>query len=144
MLREKLKAYIDANVPIIYVNSYDDNAVEESILKASGRRKVWEWNQMYGLLNRKEIEKREIHSIQEILDDNCTLEEFIKNGVKEQEFQEKVIIIKNIDYYLEDARIVGLFKNACLKIEEGELDTVFIFISSILKVQKELEKYITV
>ena len=29
MLREKLKAYIDANVPIIYVNSYDDNAVEE-------------------------------------------------------------------------------------------------------------------
>ena len=26
MLREKLKAYIDANVPIIYVNSYDDNA----------------------------------------------------------------------------------------------------------------------
>ena len=58
MLREKLKAYIDANVPIIYVNSYDDNAVEESILKASGRRKVWEWNQMYGLLNRKEIEKR--------------------------------------------------------------------------------------
>lgn len=144
MLREKLKAYIDANVPIIYVNSYDDNAVEESILKASGRRKVWEWNQMYGLLNRKEIEKREIHSIQEILDDNCTLEEFLKNGVKEQEFQEKVIIIKNIDYYLEDARIVGLFKNACLKIEEGELDTVFIFISSILKVPKELEKYITV
>lgn len=88
--------------------------------------------------------KREIHSIQEILDDNCTLEEFLKNGVKEQEFQEKVIIIKNIDYYLEDARIVGLFKNACLKIEEGELDTVFIFISSILKVPKELEKYITV
>lgn len=45
---------------------------------------------------------------------------------------------------MEDARIVGLFKNACLKIEEGELDTVFIFISSILKVPKELEKYITV
>ena len=80
MLREKLKAYIDANVPIIYVNSYDDNTVEESILKASGRRKVWEWNQMYGLLNRKEIEKREIHSIQEILDDNCTLEEFLKSS----------------------------------------------------------------
>ena len=39
MLKDKLKAYIDANVPIIYVNSYDDNAVEESILKASGRRK---------------------------------------------------------------------------------------------------------
>ena len=29
MLKEKLKAYIDANVPIIYVNTYDDNEAEE-------------------------------------------------------------------------------------------------------------------
>lgn len=58
MLKEKLKSYIDAKVPIIYVNTYDDNEVEEEILEVTGRRKVWEWNQMYGLMNRKEIEKK--------------------------------------------------------------------------------------
>ena len=32
MLKEKLKDYIDANVPIIYINTYDANAAEEEIL----------------------------------------------------------------------------------------------------------------
>lgn len=144
MLEQKLKEYIDASVPIIYVNSYDDNAVEELILKVTGRRKVWEWNQMYGHLNRKEVQKRESFKVMEILDDSCTLEEFLKKGVKEREFHKKIILIKDIASYLEKPQIVGLFKNACLQIEEGTLDTVFIFLSSILTVPKELEKYITV
>lgn len=144
MLQEKLKGYIDANVPIIYVNSYDDNAVEESILKATGRRKVWEWNQMYGHLNRKEIQKKEIVEVKEILGGECTLEQFLINGVREREFNRKVILVKDVAAYLDNPEIVALFKNACLRIEEGDLDTVFIFISSILKVPKELEKYITI
>lgn len=53
-------------------------------------------------------------------------------------------MIKDVASYLENPEIVALFKNACLQIETGELDTVFVFISSILKVPKELEKYITV
>lgn len=144
MLREKLKDYIDANVPIIYLNTYDDNVVEEVILEVTGRRKVWEWNQMYGQLKRKEVEKKEIFNVHEILNADCTLEQFLKTGVIEKEFNRKVIMIKDIAFYLENPEIVALFKNACLQIESGELDTVFVFISSILKVPKELEKYITV
>ena len=53
MSTENPKRYLEAAVPIIYVNSYDDNAVEESILKATGYRKVWEWNRLYGALNVK-------------------------------------------------------------------------------------------
>ena len=144
MLREKLKDYIDANVPIIYLNTYDDNVAEEVILEVTGRRKVWEWNQMYGQLKRKEVEKKEIFNVHEILNADCTLEQFLKTGVIEKEFNRKVIMIKDIASYLENPEIVALFKNACLQIESGELDTVFVFISSILKVPKELEKYITV
>lgn len=144
MLREKLKDYIDANVPIIYINTYDDNTAEEEILEVTGRRKVWEWNQMYGQLKRKEVEKKEVFNVHEILNADCTLEQFLKTGVIEKEFNRKVIMIKDIASYLENSKIVALLKNACLQIESGELDTVFVFISSILKVPKELEKYITV
>lgn len=144
MLKEKLKAYIHASVPIIYINTYDAREAEEQVLRATGRRMVWEWNQMNGLMNRKEIQKKEILPIYEILNADCTLEEALKKGVREREFNRKVVIINDVVSYLDNPEIVALFKNACLKIEEGELDTIFIFISSGLKVPKELEKYITV
>ncbi len=144
MLKEKLKAYIHASVPIIYINTYDAREAEEQVLRATGRRMVWEWNQMNGLMNRKEIQKKEILPIYEILNADCTLEEALKKGVREREFNRKVVIINDVVSYLDNPEIVALFKNACLKIEEGELDTIFIFISSSLKVPKELEKYITV
>lgn len=144
MLEQKLREYIGAKVPIIYVSSFDDNAVEETILKVTGRRKVWEWNRMWGHVNRKEIKNREVVKVKEMLNGECSLEEFLVNGVKEREFDRKVILIKDAASYLDNPDIVALLKNACLWIEEGELDTVFIFISSILKVPRELEKYITI
>lgn len=144
MLKDKLKQYIGAKVPIIYVNSFDDNEVEKEVLEATGKRKVWEWNQMWGLENRKEVRNREVHFIKEILDSNVSLQQVIERGVKDREFEKKVIIIKDIGTYLDSPEIVALLKNACLLIEEGELDTVFVFISSVLKVPKELEKYITI
>lgn len=144
MLEEKLREYIGAKVPIIYVSSFDDNAVEEIIFKVTGRRKVWEWNRMWGCINRKEVQKKEVFRIRDTVNDEWSLEEFLIEGVKEREFDRKVILIKDAAYHLENPDIVALLKNACLWIEEGELDTVFVFISSILKVPKELEKYITI
>lgn len=144
MLQEKLKEYIDANVPILYINSYDDNQVEEDILQATRRRQVWEWNKMYGLVKRKEVTKTGIQGIKEVLDEDCSLETFLIRGVREREFHRKVVIIKDIAAYLQNPDIVALLKNACLCIESGELDTVLIFISAILEIPRELEKYITV
>lgn len=144
MLSENLKEYIGAKVPIIYVNSFDDNTVEEYVLDVTGKRKVWEWNEMFGHINRKEVSKGNVREVREILDGECSLEEFLRKGVKEREFDRKVIILKDIVSYLEESKIVALLKNACLQIEKGELDTVFIFVAATLKIPKELEKYITV
>lgn len=144
MFRDKLEEYIGANVPIIYINSYDDNAVEKIILDATGRRQVWEWNQMFGVLNRKKLQDKGTREVKEIIDEGASLEEFMKNGVKEKEFERKIILIKDIASYLENPDIVALFKNACLRIESGHLDTVFVFLSSIVTIPKELEKYITI
>ena len=36
--KERLREYIDAQVPIIYIESFDDNQMEENILEVTGRR----------------------------------------------------------------------------------------------------------
>ena len=110
MLEKRLREYIDANVPIIYINSHDDLSVEGIVLRVTGRRTVWEWNQMDGLLNRKEIKKKEITGIHEPLDNERTLSDFLKIGVRDQEFDRKVILVKDIAAYLEDAGIIALLK----------------------------------
>ena len=40
----KLREYIDAQMPIIYIDSFDDNKIEEMILQVTGSRQVWEWS----------------------------------------------------------------------------------------------------
>ena len=144
MDEEKLRQYIDANLPIIYIVGYDEVSIMESILNVTGRRKVWEWNLLNGLVNRKEINGKDIEFTEDIMEDynEISLEESIVMGVRERGFDRKVIVVKDIAAFLDDSKIVSLFKNACVKIENGDLDTVFIFVSPVLNIPKELEKYI--
>lgn len=139
----KLRQYIDARVPIIYINSFDDNKIEESILFESGGRRVWEWNELGGCINRKKSEHEKNVEVYETINSEQTLHDLLKLGVQDKELDRKILIVKDIHPYLEDSKIIALFKNACLKIEMGDLDTTFIFISSIVKVPKELEKYMS-
>lgn len=136
----KLREYIDAQVPIIYIDSFDDNKIDELILQVTGSRRVWEWNEMDGCVDRKKVENGKYTSIHSILAEK-TLYEWVKYGVQEGEFHRKILIIKDIHTYLEEPKLIALLKNACLRIEAGMLDTTFIFISPIVKVPKELEKY---
>lgn len=146
MIEQKLNEYIDANLPIIYMVGYDELSIMQTILKVTVRRKVWEWNALNGLINRKKINGREIEFVEECMEDysDISLERAIVQGVVDREFDGKVIVVKDISAFLDDLKIVALFKNACTKIEEGSLDTVFIFISPVLNIPSELEKYITI
>ncbi len=137
----RLREYIDAQVPIIYIDSFDDNKIDELILQVTGSRRVWEWNEMDGCVDRKKVENGEYTSIHSILDTEKSLHEWIRYGVREEEFHRKILIIKDIHTYLEDPKLVALLKNACLRIEAGVLETTFIFISPIVRIPKELEKY---
>lgn len=137
----KLREYIDAQVPIIYIDSFDDNKIDELILQVTGGRRVWEWNEMDGCVDRKKVQNGKYVSIHSSLDTGKTLYEWIRYGVQEEEFNEKILIIKDIHTYLEEPKFTALLKNACLRIEAGMLEATFIFISPIVKVPKELEKY---
>ncbi|MBS5399682.1 MAG: AAA family ATPase [Lachnospiraceae bacterium] len=137
----RLREYIDAQVPIIYIDSFDDNKIDDLICDVTGNRIVWEWNEMNGCVIRKKIKEGKPKQVYEIINAEQTLYQLLKSGVKDDELHRKVLIIKDIHNYLEEPKLVALLKNACLKIEAGRLETTFIFLSSIVKVPKELEKY---
>lgn len=137
----RLREYIDAQVPIVYIDSFDDNKIDELILQVTGTRKVWEWNEMDGCINRKKTKGGKAESIYETVKAEQTLYELLKYGVHEGELDRKILIVKDVHTYLEDPKLVALLKNACLKIEAGKQETTFIFLSSIVKIPKELEKY---
>lgn len=142
----RLREYIDAQVPIIYIDSFDDDKVDEMILKVTGNQEVWEWNEMDGCVVRKKIEDGRpvgIHLILETAYGEKTLPEVLKAGIKNEdyEFNRKILIMKDIHPYLDNPKVVALLKNACLQIEDGRLETTFIFISPVVKIPKELEKY---
>lgn len=137
----RLREYIDAQVPIIYIDSFDDNKIDELVLQVTGGRRVWEWNEMDGCVDRKKMQNGKYVSIHSSLDSEKSLYEWVRYGVREEEFQKKILIIKDVHTYLEDPKFIALLKNACLRIEAGTLETTFIFISPIIKIPKELEKY---
>ena len=143
MFKEKLHNYIDAKVPIIYIESFDDHRIEDILLEVTERRIVVEWNEMDGYLCRKKIEAGEEIKVWREINSHYTLEELLETGVREEELDRRILIIKDIESYLENPRIIALLKNACLRIEAGRLDTTLIFVSPIVKIPKELEKYVT-
>lgn len=132
----KLREYIDAQVPIIYIDSFDDNKIDEMILKVTGSRKVLEWNELDGYINRKKVENGKAVIIHETINDKETLYDVIRDGAHHSELDRKILIVKDIHTYLEEPKLVALLKNACLKIEEGRLETSFIFLSPIVKIPK--------
>lgn len=138
---KKLRDYIDAKVPIIYIESFDDNKMEEMVLNVTERRTVVEWNEMDGYYVRKKVEDGKEIRIHETIGEDYRLQNVLKMGVYNGELKRRVLIIKDIHSYLEEPQIVSLLKNTCLRIEEGSLDTTLIFISPIVKIPKELEKY---
>lgn len=139
---KKLRDYIDAKVPIIYIESYDDNKIEKMVLNVTERRTVVEWNEMNGYYTCKKFEDGKESFIHEEIAGHYKLQDVLKTGVCEKELNRRILIIKDVHSYLEEAQMVSLLKNTCLEIEEGTLDTTLIFISPIVKIPRELEKYV--
>ena len=143
MFKEKLAEYIDARTPIIYINSYDDNSVDEIVYDVA-KVDVWEWSEMYGVRATRKKGKEFVSNKELLEGSGGSLKDFLIDGVKEQEFRRKIILIKDIVPHLETPEVVALLKSASLSIEDGSLDTTIILVAASIKIPKELEKYITI
>ena len=135
-MKEKLVNYIDAGVPILYINSYEENKTDELIRTILGERRAFEWSEALGVSNFKTGERQNAISLQEYL------KLIIDSGI-EDELNRKILVLKDIHSYLEDSSVIALLKHICLKIVQG-LDTVIIMVSSVVKIPAELEKFITI
>lgn len=130
-----LSSYIDALHPIIYINHFDFNTIDEILLNIGQDVKFIEYNNALGLIDFKT--KSQMYE--------CDLEKFLLNALDEGYEQETFIILKDVHNYLENSKVIALLK----RISENNLyrenysATIFI-VSSKLVIPNELENYITV
>jgi ATPases of the AAA+ class len=137
-LMNKLIRYIDAGFPILYINSFEENKADEIIQAAACGRSVLEWNGSNGYVD---------FTTKASFIENYSLEDTLillksKNGVS-SELDRKLLVLKDINLYLESDKIVALLKDLAIQINNG-LDASIVMVSSVLTIPKVLEKYITV
>lgn len=141
-LKNNLIRYLDAGFPILYINSFEEAKVEEMIKSIEDRRNIcfWSISKGYGeyLAKDKEwivpLHKDETTDLSNIL--NLKLQ-------MDNELDKMIFIIKDAHIVLESKEIVSQLKEIALKINNG-LDSNIIFLSSIVRIPPELEKYITI
>lgn len=133
-LKLNLIRYMDAGFPIIYINTYEEEKVDEMLLSDSSDREIYEWNETNGFIDFK--------NKMPILED-YTLDSVL-NMLKIREMLErKTILLKDVAPYLEDAKIVSKLKGLARMICGG-VDATVIIVSNTLVMPKELEKFITI
>lgn len=134
-LKEELIRYLDAGYPILYINSFEELKTDRIIKSSVGGRNILEWNGAVGLCDFD----TKFPYYQEPYPLDATLSLLMDDG----ELDRKLLVLKDINYYLDDPQITALLKHICHAIENG-LDTGIIIVSTVIKIPKELEKYTTI
>ena len=139
---EKISRYMDAGFPIIYFNTFEELKGMQTIIAASGARQVLEWSYTDGLILYKngEVQDEYKNDLAKIPLANV-LEQLLIEDL--YNLEGKVVVFKDIHHYLEDADVISLMKGLVNKINSGS-DFSIVFLSSVVKIPKELEKFITI
>ena len=139
---EKISRYMDAGFPIIYFNTFEELKGMQTIIAASGARQVLEWSYTDGLILYKngEVQGEYKNDLAKIPLANV-LEQLLIEDL--YNLEGKVVVFKDIHHYLEDTDVISLMKGLINKINSGS-DFSIVFLSSVVKIPKELEKFITI
>lgn len=133
-LKDSLIKYVDASYPIIYINSFEEVKTDGIIKEVMGGREGLEWNGARGFVDFK---------TKQSLIAGKSLAETLKLLNTDNELDRKFLVLKDVTNHLEEPEITALLKDIALQISQ-ELDAVVIIVSSIVKIPKELEKFITI
>lgn len=133
-IRLKLTRYIDAGFPIIYINTFEEEKVDEIIISVSSGKEVYEWNETNGYID--------FETKTPIMED-CTLEMMLDQLKQPSMLDRKIVLLKDSTHYLNDPKTVSKIKGIARMINRGE-DATIIIVSNILVIPKELEKFITI
>ena len=133
-LKEQLIKYVDAGYPIIFINSFEEIKTDAIIKEVMGGREGLEWNGAKGFVDFRTkqplIKGKNLVGTLRLLD-------------SDNELDRKFLVLKDAIGFLEEQEVTALLKDVALQISQG-LDTVIVIVSSIVKIPKELEKFITI
>ena len=135
-LKDKLIRYVDAGFPILYINSYEENKIDNIIEKSAAGRKILEWNGARGFINFKTKNSFNL--------ENITLESTLQLLSIGKELDGTLLLLKDVHTLFDKPEIISLLQSIAQKISNGDLHTTIIIESSIIKIPKELEPYITI
>ena len=133
-LKKQLIKYVDAGYPIIFINSFEEIKTDVIIKEVMGGREGLEWNGAKGFVG---------FCTKQPLIKNKNLVETLRLLDSDNELDRKFLVLKDAIGFLEEQEVTALLKDIALQISQG-LDTVIVIVSSIVKIPKELEKFITI
>lgn len=133
-IKEKLMRYMDAGFPILYINTFEEDKVDSIIEDIVKDSEIYEWNESKGYIDFK--------NKTEVIED-CDIDMMLDVFSTRELLDRKVVILKDIAYYLEDNKIASKIKWIARLINDG-VDATVIIVSSRLVIPQELEKYITI
>lgn len=133
-LKEQLIKYVDAGYPIIFINSFEEIKTDAIIKEVMGGREGLEWNGAKGFVDFR---------TKQPLIKGKNLVETLRLLDSDNELDRKFLVLKDANGFLEEQEVTALLKDVALQISQG-LDTVIVIVSSIVKIPKELEKFITI
>ncbi len=139
-MEEKLKQYIDAGFPILYIHTFEEEKADRLILAAARRKTVVEWNGANGPVEFQNKTSLVAYP---------SLESFLSEQASGNDLNHCLLVIKDIAELLrperqESQKVIALLKEIARKIRKGVIDATVIIVSPTVFIPKELEKLITV
>ena len=133
--KDKLSSYIEALRPIIYINHFDFQAVDELILKTSDGGKIFEFNNAYG-----EISFDGKHAKKDI-----DILAFLSAFDSDIKLHPSLLILKDIHNHLENPKVIASLKSIAFKrMYQDDFNVTIFIVSTRLVIPVELEKLITI
>lgn len=133
---QNLIRYIDAGFPILYINSYEESKIDSIIKKSAGGRKILEWNGINGFVN---FDTKTSISL-----NDSSLSFVMKFILETGEIDGSLVVLKDITTLLENPEVVSVLRYISEKIGRGDIESNLIIVSSVRKIPKELEPYVTI
>lgn len=139
-MEEKLKQYINAGFPILYLHTFEEEKADEIIRAAAKKMEVIEWNGANGFVDFQYKTRRVTYS---------SLEDFLGGKAREKDLDRQILVLKDVVGLLRSERqeapkIIALLKEIARKIRNRTIDATVILIAPIVFIPKELEKLVTV
>lgn len=133
-LKAKLIRYIDAGFPVIYLNTFEEEKVDEIVASISDGKEVYEWNETNGYID---------FETKAPMIEDCSLEMMLDQLKMFELLDRKIIVLKDVVSYFDNPKIVSKIKGLARIINQGA-DATVIIVSNSLVIPKELEKFITI